>query len=252
MTESNAVVAIYKSHTEAENAVKELQTSGFDMKKLSIVGRDYQTDEHVVGYYNAGDRVKYWGTLGAFWGGIWGLMFESAFLFVPGIPKLAGIPLNRLISLTRAFMRSRLLLLSCEHSDVSCWLAIKDSMRMLCAVRCWPKVACRPFLQGQDGFHRRGTIEASIARGTKSKISLSGSQSTNVSRPGMKSCPSPFLILFSSLPSSIGLNHGELMIMRDAQALGIVSTNFRLTNFPCRSSSSILRSECFGNTLGNQ
>jgi hypothetical protein len=38
------------------------------MKKLSIIGRDYHTEEHAVGFYNAGDRIKYWGTLGAFWG----------------------------------------------------------------------------------------------------------------------------------------------------------------------------------------
>ncbi len=94
MTEHNAIVATYKSHAEAESAVKELQQSGFDMKKLSIVGRDYQTDEHVVGYYNAGDRVKYWGTLGAFWGGIWGLLFGSAFFLIPGVgPILAAGPL---------------------------------------------------------------------------------------------------------------------------------------------------------------
>ena len=65
MTKNNSVVAIFKSHIEAETAVKELQRAGFDMKKLSIIGRDYHTDEHVVGYYNAGDRMKYWGKLGA-------------------------------------------------------------------------------------------------------------------------------------------------------------------------------------------
>lgn len=68
MTPNNSTVAIYKSHTEAEAAVKELQHSGFDMQKLSIIGRDYHTEEHVVGYYNAGDRMKYWGKAGAFWG----------------------------------------------------------------------------------------------------------------------------------------------------------------------------------------
>ena len=94
MTKNNAVVAIYKSHTEAEAAVKELQSSGFDMKKLSIVGRDHHTDEHVVGYYNAGDRMKYWGKQGAFWGGIWGLLFGSAFFLIPGIgPLLVAGPL---------------------------------------------------------------------------------------------------------------------------------------------------------------
>jgi hypothetical protein len=58
------------------------------MKKLSIVGRDYHTDENVVGYYNAGDRMKYWGKLGAFWGGFWGLLFGPAFFFVPGVGPL--------------------------------------------------------------------------------------------------------------------------------------------------------------------
>ena len=64
MAKNNAVVGVYNSHTEAEAAVKELQHSGFDMKKLSIVGKDYQTEEHVIGFYNAGDRMKFWGKLG--------------------------------------------------------------------------------------------------------------------------------------------------------------------------------------------
>ena len=58
------------------------------MKKLSIVGKDYHTEEHVVGYYNAGDRMKVWGKLGAFWGGFWGLLFGSALFVIPGIGPL--------------------------------------------------------------------------------------------------------------------------------------------------------------------
>ena len=94
MSKSNSTVAVYASHSEAEAAVKELQQSGFDMKKLSIVGRDYHTDEQVVGYYNAGERMKYWGKQGAFWGGIWGLLFGSAFFWVPALgPLLVAGPL---------------------------------------------------------------------------------------------------------------------------------------------------------------
>jgi len=85
MAQNSAVVAIYNSHTEAEASIKELQRSGFDMKKLSIVGKDYHTEEQVVGYYNTGDRMKVWGKLGAFWGGFWGLLFGSAFFMIPGI-----------------------------------------------------------------------------------------------------------------------------------------------------------------------
>lgn len=89
-----AVVATYKSHGEAEAAIKELQNSGLDMHRLSIVGQEFHTDEQVVGYYNAGDRMKYWGKAGAIWGGVWGLLFGSAFFFIPGIgPLLVAGPL---------------------------------------------------------------------------------------------------------------------------------------------------------------
>jgi len=94
MSETNSVIAIYGTHSQAEEAVKELQRSGFDMKKLSIVGKDYHTDEQVVGYYNAGDRMKRWGKSGAFWGGFWGLLLGSAFFAIPGIgPILVAGPL---------------------------------------------------------------------------------------------------------------------------------------------------------------
>jgi len=85
MSEHNAVVGIFNTHTEAETSIKELQRSGFDMKKLSIVGKDYHSEEHVVGYYNTGDRMKFWGKQGAFWGGFWGLLFGSALFVIPGV-----------------------------------------------------------------------------------------------------------------------------------------------------------------------
>src|SRR5712692_4140250 len=63
------------------------------LTKLSIVGKDYHTEENVVGYYNAGDRMKYWGKMGAFWGAVWGLLFGAAFFVVPGIgPVLVAGP----------------------------------------------------------------------------------------------------------------------------------------------------------------
>jgi hypothetical protein len=38
--------------------------------------------------------MKYWGKLGAFWGGLWGMLFGSAFFAIPGIgPVLVAGPL---------------------------------------------------------------------------------------------------------------------------------------------------------------
>jgi uncharacterized membrane protein len=85
MPKQDAVVAIYSTHTAAEQAVKDLQRAGFDMKQLSIVGKDYHTEDHVVGYYSTGDRMKAWGKIGAFWGGLWGLLVGAAFFVIPGI-----------------------------------------------------------------------------------------------------------------------------------------------------------------------
>ena len=93
MSANNSVVAIYRQHSDADLAIKELQRGGVDLHKLSIVGKGYHTDEQVVGYYSAGDRMKYWGKVGAFWGGFWGILFGSALFIIPGLgPILAAGP----------------------------------------------------------------------------------------------------------------------------------------------------------------
>jgi len=81
-------VALYDEHSQAKNAVKTLQRAGFDMKKISIIGKDYETEEHVVGFLNAGDRARIFGKYGAFWGGLIGILFGSALLFVPVVGHL--------------------------------------------------------------------------------------------------------------------------------------------------------------------
>ena len=90
MSTKNSVIAIFDQHTQAEEAVRHLQEAGFDMQQLSIVGKDYHMDENVLGYYTMGDRMAYWGKNGAFWGGIWGLLFGSAFFMIPGIGPLVA------------------------------------------------------------------------------------------------------------------------------------------------------------------
>jgi hypothetical protein len=84
-TQVDSIVAIYDAHTGAERAIKALQEAGIDMKKLSIVGKDFHTEEHALGFYTSGDRMKFWGERGAFWGSLWGLLFGGAFFFIPGI-----------------------------------------------------------------------------------------------------------------------------------------------------------------------
>lgn len=85
MTESNTVIAVFRDHPEVDGAVRKLSDGGIDIKHLSVIGKGYHTDEKVIGFYNAGDRIKFWGKRGAFWGGLWGWLFGGVFLMIPGI-----------------------------------------------------------------------------------------------------------------------------------------------------------------------
>ncbi|MBX3589429.1 MAG: DUF1269 domain-containing protein [Burkholderiaceae bacterium] len=83
MSSNDIAVAVYDTHVLAEDAVRRLARARFDMKAISIIGKDYHTEEQPVGYFNAGDRARYFGKLGAFWGGLAGILFGSALMFVP-------------------------------------------------------------------------------------------------------------------------------------------------------------------------
>ncbi len=81
----DSAVGVFADHSAAEAAVKKLTEAGFPMKQLSVVGKGYHTEEKVIGFYNMGDRIKFWGTRGAFWGGLWGLFFGGVMMVVPVI-----------------------------------------------------------------------------------------------------------------------------------------------------------------------
>ena len=95
MAENSTVVRVYDPHSEVKATIKELQSSGFKMNKLSIVGKDYHKEKRVIGYAHAGDRMKVWCQFGDFWGGLSGLLLGSAFYLIPGIgPVIVFGPLG--------------------------------------------------------------------------------------------------------------------------------------------------------------
>jgi hypothetical protein len=85
MSQHDSLVAVYATHDDAEAAIRKAADSGLNMSHFSIVGRGYHTDEKVVGFYSTGDRVKFWGSRGAYWGGLWGLLFGGLMLTIPVI-----------------------------------------------------------------------------------------------------------------------------------------------------------------------
>lgn len=88
MEKNDTVVAVFNEHAAAEAAIKQLAGAGFAMKQLSVVGKGYHTEEKVVGFYNAGDRIRFWGSRGAVWGALWGLFFGGLFITIPVVGPL--------------------------------------------------------------------------------------------------------------------------------------------------------------------
>ena len=92
MTYTHTVVAHFPSHTEAERVVLELQKLGFDMQKLSIIGKDYQTTEHIRGFLTWKDTAKAGAAGGGYWGsfigGLFGILAGAGVLFIPGMAPI--------------------------------------------------------------------------------------------------------------------------------------------------------------------
>lgn len=97
VNEETALLVIYDSHQQAEQALGALQASGLDMQKVSVIGRGFHHQESPVGYYTLGPDVKLGGAAGtaweAFWGAVWGFLYSSGLFLVPGVgPVLAAGP----------------------------------------------------------------------------------------------------------------------------------------------------------------
>jgi len=88
--EKNSCISIYRTHQAAEKALEKLKAKGIDLRQVSIVGKGYHSEEHPIGFYHTGGRIRYWGLQGAFWGGVCGLLVGLAFFWVPGFGPLAA------------------------------------------------------------------------------------------------------------------------------------------------------------------
>jgi uncharacterized membrane protein len=83
MNKNDTVIAVFETHEAADAAVRNLAKEGFALKDLSVVGKGYHTEDNAVGFYNIGDRVRFWGKRGLVWGGLWGMFFGGLFLTIP-------------------------------------------------------------------------------------------------------------------------------------------------------------------------
>jgi hypothetical protein len=84
MSSSKLAAIVFATHMQTEAAVGALVGTGYDAHQLSVVGKDYHTADQAVGFYNAGDQVKFWGRLGAFWSRLSARLHGGATMAIPG------------------------------------------------------------------------------------------------------------------------------------------------------------------------
>ncbi|HJZ91235.1 MAG TPA: general stress protein [Gemmataceae bacterium] len=88
------VIAVYPDHASAEEAVRRLQKEGIPMQNLSIIGKDFQAVERPLGFVTTGTVAKDGAKVGAWTGGLFGLLIGAAFLILPGVgPVVIAGPL---------------------------------------------------------------------------------------------------------------------------------------------------------------
>lgn len=86
---SQAVVASYRTHPEAEAAVRRLASGGLRVGSISIVGRHFETHEDVQGFYRPLDAAASGAGTGAWFGGLFGLMAGAMGFFI--FPTLGAL-----------------------------------------------------------------------------------------------------------------------------------------------------------------
>ena len=80
----NATILVCRTHRSAETAIKELQKSGYDVRELSIIGRDCPGARDVSIDAILAEK-KQLAELRSFWCRMWRLLQGDAFLNVAGI-----------------------------------------------------------------------------------------------------------------------------------------------------------------------
>jgi hypothetical protein len=84
----SSAIGVYENFAAAEEAVRLLDRGGFPVDRISVVAKDMQSEKEVHGYIGTTDVARSGAGTGAWLGGIFGLLFGAAFLWVPGFGPL--------------------------------------------------------------------------------------------------------------------------------------------------------------------
>ncbi len=91
MLKREQLVALYKTHEDAAEAIHALLKAGVSKEDISVIGKGEggePKDEFELEKEN--EDIAYWGKQGAFWGALWGFLMGAFFFWVPGFGPLVA------------------------------------------------------------------------------------------------------------------------------------------------------------------
>lgn len=84
--------AQFHSRPEAEDCIRKLRHQGYDISSLTLIGKGYFSQQRVLGYQGALDRMRTRGLRWAANGGVWGLFFAISYLLLEGYRVVEVFP----------------------------------------------------------------------------------------------------------------------------------------------------------------
>ena len=83
--DNSSVTAILTDNAGAKKAIKELKNCGLEMKKLSVVWKDNQAENYVVGFHTRAEPMRCQDKRDLIGGECWGDLVNVAFLTIPEV-----------------------------------------------------------------------------------------------------------------------------------------------------------------------
>jgi hypothetical protein len=94
------IVASYESYAAAETAVLSLARANVPMKTISIIGRRFDTQEHIQAFYRPADDLLAGAGQGAWFGGVFGIIAGAfGYSVMPSIGSMLILgPMSQLVA----------------------------------------------------------------------------------------------------------------------------------------------------------
>jgi hypothetical protein len=85
MSSGQSVASVYDSMSKVEAAIEKLRGEGFPIGQVSVVARNLESEKEIHGFATPGELAGKAAGIGAWTGGLFGVLLGAALFFIPGV-----------------------------------------------------------------------------------------------------------------------------------------------------------------------